>query len=232
MLSAAGVCSRRAAERYITDGRVTVNGVLAAVGDSADWSCDIVAVDGRPISLPEKPVYFMLNKPRGVITTLSDERGRPTVIELLDGVQQRIYPVGRLDGDTEGLLLLTNDGALAQKLTHPSHQVYKQYRLTIRVTGWDPKLPPEKALAQPIVLDGRAVIPAVCRMIQKNGQKAELSISIREGRNRQIRRLCEACGYTVLALKRISVGELKLGDLPVGQYRELTRDEVSYLHSL
>ena len=232
MLSAAGVCSRRTAEQYIAAGRVTVNGVPAALGDSADWACDEIAVDGRPLSPPAEPVYFMLNKPRGVITTLSDERGRPTVADLLDGVHERVYPVGRLDGNTEGLLLLTNDGALAQKLTHPSHHVYKRYLLTIQEPAWDPDLPPEKALVRPIVLDGRPVVPALCRLMQKNGTKAVLSISIREGRNRQIRRLCEACGYKVLALKRVAVGELTLGDLPVGRWRALTQDEISYLHSL
>lgn len=231
ILSQAGVCSRRTAEQYIAAGRVTVNGAAAAVGDSADWERDQIAVDGRLLQRPAEHVYLMLNKPRGYITTLSDERGRAIVTDLLQGVDGRVFPVGRLDRNTEGLLLLTDDGALAQRLTHPSHQVYKQYLLTIR----DDRgflSPPEQQLARPIELDGRPVIPAKCRLLAQNGAQAHLSISIREGRNRHIRRLCEACGYTVISLKRVAVGSVKLGDLPSGKYRELTPDEVRYLKSL
>ncbi len=232
ILSSAGVCSRRAAEEYIRTGRVAVNGQTAELGQSADWEADRITLDGKALNLPAEHVYFMLNKPRGYITTLSDERGRAIVTDLLDGIKRRVFPVGRLDRNTEGLLLLTDDGALTQKLTHPSHKVYKQYLLTIRAPGEGFAQPPEQQLARPIPLDGRPVIPARCRLLAQKGDEAHLSICIREGRNRQIRRLCEACGYTVLSLRRVAIGDLKLGDLPVGKYRELSKKEVTYLQSL
>lgn len=232
LLSAAGVCSRRTAERYIAAGRVTVNGRPAAVGDSADLCCDTVLLDGKPIDLPQQHIYLMLNKPRGYITTLSDEKGRPIVTDLLNGVHRRVFPVGRLDRNTDGLLLLTDDGQLAQKLTHPSHEVYKQYLLTIRAGSEGFAAAPEVQLARPLELDGRPVIPAVCRLLSQNGCTAHLSIQIREGRNRQIRRLCEACGYTVLSLRRVAIGALRLGELPPGRYRALTENEIRYLKSL
>lgn len=232
ILSAAGVCSRRTAEEYIAAGRVTVNGRPAALGDSADWERELIAVDGKALRRPDRHVYLMLNKPRGYITSLSDEKGRAVVTDLLRGIERRVFPVGRLDRNTEGLLLLTDDGDLTQKLTHPSHKVYKQYLLTIRAPEGFFAEPPELQLARPIVLDGRPVVPAKCRLLAQNGAEAHLSVSIREGRNRQIRRLCEACGYKVASLRRVAVGELKLGDLPVGQYRELTQREIRYLKTL
>ena len=232
ILSSAGVCSRRAAETYITAGRVTVNGVTASLGESADWERDQIAVDGRMLMRPAEHVYLMLNKPRGYITTLSDERGRAIVTDLLSGVDRRVFPVGRLDRNTEGLLLLTDDGELAQRLTHPSHEVYKQYLLTIRAPDGGFLDAPEQQLARPIELDGRPVIPARCRLLSQDGDRAHLSVSIREGRNRHIRRLCEACGYTVVSLKRVAVGDVKLGNLSVGKYRTLTQSEIRYLKSL
>lgn len=232
ILSEAGVCSRRTAEVYIAAGRVTVNGAVASLGQSADWDRDRIAVDGCVLGRPAEHLYLMLNKPRGYITTLSDERGRAIVTDLLHGVERRVFPVGRLDRNTEGLLILTDDGALAQRLTHPSHEVYKQYLLVIRAPEGGFSEPPEQQLARPIMLDGRPVVPARCRLLSQNAEKARLSVSIREGRNRHIRRLCEACGYTVISLKRVAVGDVKLGDLPLGKYRALTPGEIRYLKSL
>ena len=204
ILSAAGVCSRRKAEELIAQGRVTVNGETARVGDSADPDRDRVCVDGRAVAA-EKKLYLMLNKPRGYVTTLSDEAGRKSVQDLLTGVPRRVYPVGRLDMHSEGLLLLTNDGEMAHKLMHPSHEVYKQY--LVKLTPDREGLPsPEMGYV--------------------------MTIAIRQGKNRQIRRMCAACGYTVNALKRVAEGAVKLRDLPSGTWRYLTRDEVEYLRSL
>lgn len=230
ILSAAGVCSRRKAEELITQGRVTVNGETARVGDSADPDRDRVCVDGRAVAA-EKKLYLMLNKPRGYVTTLSDEAGRKSVQDLLTGVPRRVYPVGRLDMHSEGLLLLTNDGEMAHKLMHPSHEVYKQY--LVKLTPDREGLPsPEIPLSQPIRLEGELLLPARCRLLAHTETGYVMTIAIRQGKNRQIRRMCAACGYTVNALKRVAEGAVKLGNLPSGTWRYLTRDEVEYLRSL
>ena len=230
ILSAAGVCSRRKAEELIAQGRVTVNGETARVGDSADPDRDRVCVDGRSVAA-EKKLYLMLNKPRGYVTTLSDEAGRKSVQDLLTGVPRRVYPVGRLDMHSEGLLLLTNDGEMAHKLMHPSHEVYKQY--LVKLTPDREGLPsPEIPLSQPIRLEGGLLLPARCRLLARTETGYVMTIAIRQGKNRQIRRMCAACGYTVNALKRVAEGAVKLGDLPSGTWRYLTRDEVEYLRSL
>ncbi len=232
ILSGAGICSRRAAETYITSGRVKVNGITANLGDSADPEQDEILVDGRPLrKTGPRMTYIMLNKPRGYVTTLSDEAGRKTVADLLNNVPERVYPVGRLDMHSEGLLLLTNDGQLAHHLMHPSHEVYKEY--LVKLSPDEEGLPsPEQALSGPIELDGEKLLPAKCRLLTKTDNGFIMTIAIRQGKNRQIRRMCAKCGYTVNSLKRVSEGDVKLGDLPSGKWRFLTEDEVRYLKSL
>jgi len=232
ILSGAGVCSRRAAESYITAGRVKVNGITANLGDSADLEADEILVDGRPLRKNgPRPVYIMLNKPRGYVTTLSDEAGRKTVADLLSDVPERVYPVGRLDMHSEGLLILTNDGDLAHHLTHPSHEVYKEY--LVKLSPDEDGLPsPEKPLSGIIELDGEKLLPAKCRLLAKTESGYIMTIAIRQGKNRQIRRMCAKCGYTVNSLKRVSEGDVKLGELPSGRWRYLTEKEISYLKTL
>ena len=232
ILSGAGVCSRRAAETYITAGRVKVNGVTANLGDSADLEQDEILVDGRLLRKNgPRPVYIMLNKPRGYVTTLSDEAGRKTVADLLSDVPERVYPVGRLDMHSEGLLILTNDGDLAHHLTHPSHEVYKEY--LVKLTPDEEGLPsPEKPLSGAIELDGEKLLPAKCRLLANTENGYIMTIAIRQGKNRQIRRMCAKCGYTVNSLKRVSEGDVKLGELPSGRWRYLTEKEISYLKTL
>lgn len=225
ILSAAGVCSRRAAEGYLTAGRITVNGETAQLGQQADPETDDIRVDGVPLDREPEAVYLMLNKPRGYVTTVSDEQGRKTVMDLLTGVHTRIYPVGRLDRDSEGLLLLTNDGALTQRLLHPSHEVSKEYRVT--VSG-----PVEHAaenLRRIRDVAGMAIRPAEVQMLRREGNRAELRIVIHEGRNRQIRRMCARCGLEVLRLQRVREHCLELGTLPLGQWRYLTAAEIAAL---
>jgi 23S rRNA pseudouridine2605 synthase len=232
ILSAAGICSRRAAETYIKEGRVKVNGITANLGDSADLEQDEIVVNGRTISKKAcRMVYIMLNKPRGYVTTLSDEADRKTVADLIQDVPERVYPVGRLDMHSEGLLLLTNDGQLAHSLMHPSHEVYKEY--LVKLTPDEEGLPsPEKPLSGVIELDGERLLPAKCRLLTKTENGYIMTIAIRQGKNRQIRRMCAKCGYTVNSLKRVSEGDVKLGELPSGRWRYLTEAEVRYLKSL
>lgn len=232
ILSGAGVCSRRAAETYITEGRVKVNGITANLGDSADLDQDEILVDGRRIGKKTpRMVYVMLNKPRGYVTTLSDEAGRKSVADLICDIPERVYPVGRLDMHSEGLLLLTNDGQLAYSLMHPSHEVYKEY--LVKMTPDEEGLPsPEKPLSGVIELDGERLLPAKCRLLAKTETGYIVTLAIRQGKNRQIRRMCAKCGYTVNSLKRVSEGDVKLGDLPSGRWRYLTEAEVRYLKSL
>ena len=232
ILSAAGICSRRTAESYITEGRVKVNGITANLGESADPEVDEILVDGRPLGKKSpRMIYIMLNKPRGYVTTLSDEAGRKTVADLIADVPERVYPVGRLDMHSEGLLLLTNDGQLAHSLMHPSHEVYKEY--LVKLSPDEEGLPtPEKPLSGVIELDGERLLPAKCRLLAQTENGYIMTIAIRQGKNRQIRRMCAKCGYTVNSLKRVSEGDVKLGDLPSGRWRYLTEAEVRYLKSL
>ena len=226
------MCSRRTAETYIIDGRVKVNGITAKLGDSADLEQDEILVDGCPLQKTgPRPIYIMLNKPRGYVTTLSDEAGRKTVADLLINVPGRVYPVGRLDMHSEGLLILTNDGDLAHHLTHPSHEVYKEY--LVKLSPDEEGLPsPEKPLSGAIELDGEKLLPAKCRLLAKTESGYIMTIAIRQGKNRQIRRMCAKCGYTVNSLKRVSEGDVKLGELPSGRWRYLTEKEISYLKTL
>lgn len=232
ILSTAGVCSRRASESLIIAGRVKVNGITANLGDRADPQQDEILLDGRPLqNRRPHPVYIMLNKPRGYVTTLSDEADRRTVADLLTGISERVYPVGRLDMHSEGLLLLTNDGELAHHLTHPSHEVYKEYLVKLSPDE-DGLPPPDTLLSGTIELDGQRLLPAKCRLLGKTEGGYIMTIAIRQGKNRQIRRMCAKCGYTVNSLKRVAEGELKLGDLPRGKWRYLSESEIRYLKSL
>lgn len=228
LLAAAGVCSRRAAEKLILEGAVTVNGEKAGLGQSADPEKDVICVNGKQISFTEKKTYLMLHKPLGYVTTCSDEQGRRTVVELLKGVSARVVPVGRLDMYSSGLLLLTDDGELVNRLTHPAHEVWKEYRLRVRPNQTVTEAP-ELLLSRPMELDGVPLAPARVRTLAREGHEFILSIAIRQGKNRQIRRMCQMCGLKVLSLQRIAVGDVKLGDLPVGKFRVLTEQEVNYL---
>lgn len=222
ILSAAGVCSRRQAEQYILAGRVTVNGHPASLGDQADPENDRIEVDGRPISMETEKLYLMLNKPRGYVTTLSDERGRPTVAALVKDCGARVYPVGRLDMDSDGLLLLTNDGAFAQLLSHPSHEMDKEYHVTVSgaLEGCAERLAQLTALE-----DGTPIVPAQVSVIGKEKGREVLSVIIHQGLNRQVRRMCSMVGLKVLRLQRVREGSLFLGDLPQGRWRMLTPSE-------
>lgn len=225
VLSARGLCSRRKAEDWITDGRVSVNGCIARLGDAADPDIDEILLDGKTLPSPEAYVYILLNKPRGYVTTLSDEKGRPNAAQLVADCGKRVYPVGRLDMDSEGLLLFTNDGDFANNLMHPKHEVDKTYLTTVR--GYTPE--GLERLREPVTLDGYTIRRPRVKLIRCSGDKAELEITIHEGRNRQVRRMCDAVGMNVTRLLRISEGKLMLGDLPKGKWRYLTPEEVSLL---
>ena len=222
LIAAGGLCSRRTAEAWIEAGRVTVNGHRIALGDRADPDTDIIAVDGRAVNARARKVYLMLHKPRGFVTTLSDERGRRTAAELVRGCGTRVYPVGRLDRDSEGLLLFTNDGALTQRLLHPSHQVDKVY--TVSVSGADEGS--AGRLRAVTSLDGQPIAPAQVDELYRRGDRAEYRIVIHQGKKRQIRRMCAAVGLTVTRLCRIAEGGLELGALPPGRWRYLTAGEL------
>jgi len=225
ILSARGVASRRKAEEIILAGRVTVNGRTASLGDSAEAELDEILVDGRPLPSKVNFVYIMLNKPRGFVTTLSDEKGRKDVSELVADCGIRVYPVGRLDMDSEGLLLLTNDGEFANRLMHPKHEVEKTY--DVWVTGY--AAGSEERLKEPIILDGYRIKQPHVILLGSGENRAKLRITIHEGRNRQVRRMCEAAGMHVTGLRRIREGALRLGDLPVGKWRYLTAAEVAQM---
>lgn len=228
LLSAAGVCSRRTAETYLIAGRVTVNGQTAHLGQRADPDRDEILVDGRPLAPRAEAVYILLNKPRGYVSTLSDERGRRTVAELVADCGSRVYPVGRLDLDSEGLLLLTNDGDLVNGLTHPRHEVEKHYE--VRVRGNMDNIP---RLSEPMELDGYAIRPAGVTVLERGEESAKIRMTIHEGRNRQIRRMCEKAGLEVRRLKRVAIGNMPLDPkLKSGAWRELTQDELAYLQDL
>ena len=225
ILSSRGIASRRRAEEMITQGLVTVNGVVAVVGDAADPEVDEILVEGTPLPEENNHVYILLHKPRGYVTTLSDEKGRPNAAQLVADCGKRVYPVGRLDMDSEGLLLFTNDGEFANLLMHPKHEVQKTY--TVWVTGYAPGA--EIRLARPITLDGYTIRPPKVKLLKAEGDKARLQVTIHEGRNRQVRRMCQAAGMHVTRLCRIREGSLSLGELPKGKWRYLTKEEVAAL---
>ena len=226
ILSAAGLCSRRQAEEWLKAGRVTVDGRIAALGDKADPERSAVAVDGKPLAPPPEKVYLMLNKPRGYVTTLSDERGRAAVAELTADCVTRVYPVGRLDCDSDGLLLLTNDGDFAQRMAHPSHRKEKEYHVTVtgRLAGCERRLAALTALE-----DGSPIVPSRVTVLRRDGGTWVLSVTICQGLNRQIRRMCALAELRVKRLQRVREGSLTLGDLPLGKWRYLTAEEVKRL---
>ena len=225
IVSSRGVASRRKAEQMILEGRITVNGVPASLGDTADPELDEICINGQPLPEQQRSVYILLNKPRGYVTTLSDEKGRPNAAQLVADCGTRVYPVGRLDMDSEGLLLFTNDGLFANALTHPKQEVEKTYE--VWVSGYQPG--GEEKLSRPISLDGYRIRPPKVVLLSANGEKAKLRVTIHEGRNRQIRRMCEAAGMRCTRLRRIQEGSLLLGNLPCGAWRYLTAEEVAKL---
>jgi len=229
LLAASGICSRRQAEALIAAGRVTVNGRIATLGEQADPHQDTVLVDGRPLRREEPPCYLLMHKPVGVVTSRHDPRGRPVVTDLLRDVPARVYPVGRLDLTTSGLLLLTNDGALAHRLMHPSHEVTKTY--LVRVRG---ALTAEQArrLEQGIELDDGMTAPAQVANVRSSGSHTWFELSLHEGRNRQVRRMCAALGLPVSRLMRIRYAFLTLEGLAPGEHRHLSAAEITRLRRL
>ena len=221
ILSDRGIASRRRAEELIRGGLVAVNGQIASLGDSADPDTDEITLAGKPIPAARGYIYLMLNKPRGYVTTLSDEKGRPTAASLVADCGQRVYPIGRLDMDSEGLLLFTNDGSFANRAMHPSHEIQKTYQ--VWVSGFSQE--GFQRLQEPVVLDGYRIKPPKLRLLSYKNDRAELEITIHDGRNRQIRRMCQMEGMQVTRLKRIREGQLELGSLPLGKWRYLTEEE-------
>lgn len=228
IISSRGLASRRQAETWIQDGRVTCNGRICNLGQTADPDIDVIMIDNKPLPNEGKRVYIMLNKPRGYVTTLSDEKGRKNAAQLVQDCGTRVYPVGRLDMDSEGLLLFTNDGEFANLVMHPKHQINKTYKVTVTgftQTGFE-------RLKLPVSLDDYTIKPPQLQLIHQfdgPNQKAVLLVTIHEGRNRQVRRMCEIAGMKVTRLIRIQEDFLQLGDLPVGKWRYLTPQEVSDL---
>ena len=225
IIASRGLCSRRQAEKWIEEGRVRVNGNTAHLGDTADVTEDVIEVDGKRLPKAGKKLYLMLNKPRGYVTTLSDEKGRKNAAELVSGCGVRVYPVGRLDMDSEGLLLFTNDGEFANLMMHPKHEVDKVYRV------WVTNFAPEKleALSEPIELDGYLIKKPRVKPVRMEQTRAIIDVTIHEGRNRQVRRMCQAAGLEVARLKRIAEGGLRLGELKTGAWRELEPKEIEML---
>lgn len=228
LIAAAGLCSRRAAEEWIVQGRVSVNGKTAHLGDCADPASDTVTVDGVPLVREKQKRYLMLNKPRGYVCTLSDEMGRPTVAELVKDCDVRVFPVGRLDLDSEGLLLLTNDGEWMQRILHPKYEVDKVYRVTVAGEVRDAA----KKLSRLTQIDGEPISPAKVEVLYQGKETAELSFTIHEGKNRQIRRMCASVGLYVKKLQRVAEHELSLGELPPGAWRDLTEQELSLFQQI
>lgn len=230
VLAKAGVASRRHSEELILSGKVKVNGkFVTELGTKVNPLKDKISVNGKPLPAAEKKVYYILNKPRGYVTTVSDERGRKTIMDILEGVEQRVYPVGRLDYDSEGLLLLTNDGELTQALTHPSHKVKKTYQVTVKGI---PEMEQLKLMAKGLELEDGMTAPAEVRLVSIGEDRASLEISIHEGRNRQVRRMCEHIGHEVLRLRRIRIGSLSLEKLKSGEFRPLTLKEIREIRTL
>ena len=229
LMSDMGICSRRKAEEYITQGRIILNGKKAVLGEKAD-SSDVILFDGERIKPPKKKkkLYIMLNKPRGYVTTMSDDLDRRCVTDLLTGIDERVYPIGRLDRNSEGMLLFTNDGTFANNIMHPRRHVTKTYRVTVRPPLNEDQL---VKLSTGIDLDGKMTLPATVEVLTKEENRIVLRMVIKEGRNRQIRRMCEAVGLEVARLRRIAIGPVKLGMLKPGSWRELTSEEVRALRN-
>ena len=228
-LSLCGIASRRKAEELISAGRVKVDGeIVEKQGVTVDPN-NRVEVDGKLVSLEKRKLYIMLNKPSGYVSTSKDQFDRPTVLDLIKGITERVYPVGRLDYETEGLIILTNDGELANKLTHPSHNVEKEYLVEIKGPFSQDII---EIFSKGIMIDGHRTKPAIVQHVNTENRKTTCRVTISEGRNRQIRRTFEEVERTICSLKRVSVGELEIGDMKVGKWRELNSKEVKYLKSL
>ena len=225
IIASRGIASRRRAEEMIVAGRVQCNGRICQLGESADPDIDLILLDGKPLPSGGEYTYILLHKPRGYVTTMSDERGRKAVTELVADCPQRVYPVGRLDMDSEGLLILTNDGDFANRLMHPSHVVDKVYHVT--VDGYSDN--GFSKLCLPVTLDGYTIAKPDVRLLSQQGDRATLEVTIHEGRNRQVRRMCALAGMKVRRLVRVAEGALQLGDLPLGKWRMLTAAEVAQL---
>ena len=225
-----GVMSRRAAEEQIRLGKVRVNGIIASVGDTVEPGLDKVELDGKIIiPMTEENVCIMLNKPRGYVTTMADEKGRRNVSELVCDLGIRVYPIGRLDMDSDGLLLLTNNGSLANKLTHPRHEIPKIYRVSVKGI---PTAEQIKQLGSEMKIDGYKILPVKVEIVSRARSVEEASVlqmTLYEGRNRQIRKMCDAAGLKIRRLSRISIGKISLGSLPSGRWRRLTKKEIDYL---
>ena len=226
IIASAGLMSRRAAEACIEQGKVLVNGKTAVLGDKADPETDHILVDGRRLPKVDDKLYIVLNKPRGYVTTLHDEKGRRSVADLVAELGTRVYPVGRLDMDSEGLLILTNDGDFANRLMHPSHEIEKTYHTWVETKDLDGGI---KILGKAMTIEGYRIQPAKVQILKQDGQEAVLSITIHEGRNRQIRKMCEKAGMEVKRLCRVSEGPVKLGKLPAGKWRALSAQELRQL---
>ncbi len=220
------IASRRSCEKLILDGRVKVNGKVVTELGTKVTDTDVVELDGQVVTEEKKKYYIMLNKPEGFVTTASDEEGRSTVLDLVDDISARVYPVGRLDINTEGLLLLTNDGDFTQKITHPKHKLQKVYRAV--VSGIPNHFEIEK-LERGVYIDGKKTAPAKAQLISADKSNALVELTIHEGRNRQVRKMFEAIGYKVIYLKRVAIGNIVLGNLPLGKWRHLNPNEVKYL---
>lgn len=223
LIAASGLMSRRAAEQVISAGRVTVNGVVAQLGQSADSETDEIRIDGEKLPRKKSHAYVMLNKPKGYVTTMQDEQGRPTVAELVQVAGRRLYPVGRLDMYSEGLLLMTDDGETANRLMHPSHRVLKTY--IVDVVGENIRASMRK-MREPLDIDGVTVQAVDVQLIRQGGGRGQLEVVIGEGRNRQVRKMCDQCDLKVQRLVRVSEGSLQLGELPSGSWRYLTPEEI------
>ncbi len=225
-----GVASRRKSEEIILEGRVKVNGVIVKkLGTIIDPNKDVVEVDNKVINVEENKIYIMLNKPEGYVTTVRDKYSEKIVLDLIDGINERIYPVGRLDAETTGLLLMTNDGDLAYKITHPSYQIPKKYIALVEGIPNNKKL---HKFRRGLKIDGRITAEAYIKILKKHKNTSLLEISIHEGRNRQVRKMCQYIGHPVIKLKRVAIGELELGKLEVGKWRYLTSKEIKYLKTL
>ena len=228
IISSAGICSRRAAEQLISEGKVTVNGAVAVLGESADPDSDDIRVEGRRLSAGGERTYLLLNKPRGFVTTLSDEKGRRTVAELVADCGKRVYPVGRLDLDSEGLLIMTDDGEFANAMMHPRYEISKTYETL--VSGDAERALP--ILRSALDIDGYVIRPATVDIIGREGERSLLSVTIHEGRNRQVRKMCEKAALRVHRLRRVSEGPLALGALPLGKWRKLDQKELELIKNV